>query len=143
MLNYWVRVENNKVVECLSYLPEREGDWRQAIDVAPVLISNRQIADGHWFDLTKTPVEVRWDVKDISIEDRKQQLFSNCIFPIMQEVHNQLVEEQNCNNCDLDSGCCIDVVVEKLNEIKQKRAEIFALSSHDELDAYAANIPLT
>lgn len=141
MSNYWVRVENGSVVECLGYDPQKAGDWREAIDVPPVLVENRQITDGHWFDLTKTPVEIRWNVKDVSVEDRRQQIFNNCISPLLQEVQEEIEKEQNCSNCDLNSGCCTSTVTEKLNTVKTKRAEILALSTHEEIDGYIAANP--
>jgi hypothetical protein len=141
MSNYWVRVENNTVVECLGYNPQREGDWREAIDVPPVITANRQITDGHWFDLSKTPVEIRWNVKDVSVEDRRQQILQHCISPLLQEVQEEIGKEQNCSNCDPNAGCCTSTVTEKLNAVKTKRAEILALSTHEEIDEYAAANP--
>ena len=70
MSNYWVRIDKGSVVECLGYNPQKGGDWREAIDVPPVLIKNRQITDGHWFDLTKNPVEIRWNVIEVLIVSR-------------------------------------------------------------------------
>jgi hypothetical protein len=141
MSNYWVRVENNTVVECLGYDPQREGDWRQAINISPVINSNRQITDGHWFDLSKTPVEIQWNIKDISVEDRRQQILNNCISPLLQEIQEEIEKEQNCSNCDPHSGCCTRTIADKLNVIKGKRAEILALSTHEEIDEYAAANP--
>ena len=74
-----IKVENNVVVQCLSYLPEiHDGDWREAIEINPNCIPNRQMIGAHTFDLTKSPVEITWEVIDISVEERKQQLQSNC-----------------------------------------------------------------
>ena len=76
-----IKVENNVVVQCLSYLPEiHDGDWREAIEINPNCIPNRQMIGAHSFDLTKSPVEIIWEVIDISVEERKQQLQSNLKF---------------------------------------------------------------
>jgi hypothetical protein len=135
MANCWVQVENNAVVECLDYNPQREGDWREAVHAPTNLITNRQVLDGHWFDISKTPVEIVWNIKDLTLDDRKQSVLQQVTYPMFHSVENELQKEIVCT-CSDDIGCCTETITEKLNEIKQKRAEILALSTHDEIDQY-------
>lgn len=138
MSNYWVRVENNQVVECLGYLPERAGDWRQAIDVVPALIPNRQIVDGHTFDLTKNPVEIVWNVRNLSVEERKDTLLDKVTANEKQAIQNEIMKELVCS-CNNSNHCCLNALTDNINALRQKRNEVGALSTHEELDAYAAS----
>jgi hypothetical protein len=135
MANCWVRVENNAVVECLDYNPQREGDWREAVHAPINLIPNRQVLDGHWFDTSKTPVEIVWNVKDVTVEDRRQSVFQNLTSSLTQSLDEEFQKEKICY-CSDHTGCCTDTIREKLDMIKQKRDEILALSTHDEIDQY-------
>jgi hypothetical protein len=141
MSNYWVRVENNQVVECLSYLPERAGDWRQAIDVVPALIPNRQIVDGHTFDLTKNPVEIVWSVKNLEVQERKESLLDQLTGKEKQAIQNEIMKELTCS-CANSSHCCLETLTDNVNALRQKRNEIVALNTHEEVDAYMANNPV-
>lgn len=135
MSNYWVRIENSKVVECLSSHPGTNGDWREAIEIVPEIIPGRQIIEGHEFDITKNPVEVLWKVKELSINERKQSLLSRAILLNQNIIQFELNKEFNCS-CNSEDQCCIDTITEKINKIREKRAEINTLSSHEEIDNY-------
>ena len=68
----WVKVSNDVVVQCWD-TPPLAGDegWRDAIEVRPAVTAYREVYGQHYFDLTKTPVEIVWPVEAVSVEDRK------------------------------------------------------------------------
>ena len=135
MANYWVRVENGEVVECLNHNPNREGDWREAVDVPANPIPNRQIVEGHHFDITKTPVEVVWGVKDLSVDDRKETLLLEITQAERQAIRQEVEKEMTCS-CSSDAECCIDTLTQSIASLRQKREQIVALTTHEEVDQY-------
>lgn len=135
MANYWVRVENGAVVECLSYNPNAEGDWREAVDVPANPIPNRQIVEGHYFDITKTPVEVVWGVKDLSVDDRKETILMNITQAERQAIRQEVEKEMRCSCCSGDE-CCVETLNQSIESLRQKREQIAALTTHEEVDQY-------
>ena len=129
-----IRVENDQVIECLDYLPENHvGDWRVAIEIEPVLVVGRQIIGSHSFDLTKNPAEILWSVIDLGIEDRKDQILSSLNQESYHIVHAELIKEFQGDNSDFV------FVQSAISVYRQKRAEIIALSSHDQIDLFIAD----
>lgn len=131
-----IRVENNSVVECMNVeeVPAGAmdtGDWRDAVEVAPELIPNRQIRGSHWFDLTKNPVEIRWNVEDLSVDDRKNDL----LFGIDYRYKSVLSEiDINANNINESTQAFVQAM---LNKQAEKDA-VNAFTTHEQIDAYMA-----
>ena len=126
-----IRVENNEVVECLDYLPTNaSGDWRIAIEIQPSLITGRQIIGSHSFDLTKNPVEILWSVIDLGIQDRKDSLLQQ----LNQESY-KIVQEELIKEFEGQSSNFTFVQV-AITAYRNKRAQIEALSTHDEIDTF-------
>ena len=67
--------ENNEVDQCIDKTPGEGGDWREAIEVRDTLLPYRQLYDAHYFDLTKTPVEIVWKAIPRPVQDRKEQIY--------------------------------------------------------------------
>jgi hypothetical protein len=134
-----IRVENNSVVECMNpdEVPEGAldtGDWRDAVSVEPELIAGKQVTDSHWFDLSKTPVEIRWNVKDLSVEDRKQPLFA----AVDKKYKEQLTQIVNSANDPAEST---QAFLEAMMNKQADKAVVTALTTHQEVDDYIANTP--
>lgn len=126
-----IRVENNEVVECLDYLPANAtGDWRDAIEIEPTLIVGRQIRGAHFFDLTKTPVEIVWSVIDLTIEDRKSMLLQQLNSDSYEIVHDELIKEFQGESSDFA------LVQGAISAYRSKRLEIENLTTHEEIDAF-------
>ena len=128
-----IRVENNQVVECLDYLPENaSGDWRTAIEIEPTIIPGRQIIGSHSFDITKDPVEILWSVIDLDIDDRKSQILASLNQKSYEIVHDELIKEFEGKSSDFL------LVQTAITIYRQKRDEIIALTTHEEIDAFIA-----
>lgn len=129
-----IRVENNSVVECMNAdeVPAGamdSGDWRDAVEVAPELIPNRQIRGSHWFDLTKNPVEIRWNVEDLSVDDRKPPL----LLAIDLKYKQRLADVVNGANDTVESThSFLQVMVAKQAE----KDVVNAFTTHEQIDEY-------
>ena len=134
-----IRIENNSVVECMNAdeVPEgamNTGDWRDAVEVQPELIPGKQVTDGHWFDLTKTPVEILWNVKDLSVEDRKQPL----LYAIDQKYKQELTDVVDTADDPAEST---QAFLQALTDKQADKAVVTALTTHQQIDDYIANNP--
>lgn len=134
-----IRIENNSVVECMNAdeVPEGAmniGDWHDAVEIQPELVVGKQITDGHWFDLTKTPVEILWNVKDLSVEDRKQPL----LYAIDQKYKQELTDVVNTAEDPAEST---QAFLQALTDKQADKAVVTALTTHQQIDDYIANNP--
>lgn len=134
-----IRIENNSVVECMNAdeVPEgamNTGDWRDAVEIQPELVIGKQITDGHWFDLSKTPVEIRWNVKDLSVEDRKAPLF----YAVDEKYKEQLTQVVNSANDPAEST---QAFLQAMMNKQADKAVVTALTTHEEIDTYIQNNP--
>lgn len=132
-----IRVENNSVVECMNVeeVPAgamNTGDWRDAIEVEPELITGKQVIDGHWFDLSKNPVEIHWNVKNLSVEDRKQPL----LHAIDQKYKEQLTSVVNNTEDAIEST---QAFIQAMTNKQADKDIINAFITHQEIDNYIAN----
>jgi hypothetical protein len=110
------------------------GDWRDAVEVQPELIAGKQVTDGHWFDLTKTPVEILWNVKDLSVEDRKRPL----LHAIDEKYKQQLTNVVNTANDPAEST---QAFLQAMMDKQADKAVVAALTTHQQIDDYIANNP--
>ena len=134
-----IRIENNSVVECMNAdeVPEGAmniGDWHDAVEIQPELVAGKQITDGHWFDLTKTPVEILWNVKDLSVEDRKQPL----LYAIDQKYKQELTDVVDTADDPAEST---QAFLQALTDKQADKAVVTALTTHQQIDDYIANNP--
>ncbi len=131
-----IRVEDGVVKQCVEELPtDPQGDWREVIDVTPVLIAGRQIAENHSFDLTKTPAEIIWEIVDIPVESRKQSLYQTYSTLSKQIVNGELSKEFRKIPINYDQS----VIDAELLKWRALRVEILALETHEEIEAFEAN----
>ena len=126
-----VRIENNEVVECLGYLPNRPGDWREAIDIEPTLNPTRQIRGSHTFDISKNPVEIVWGVIDLSPEDRRMTIRNKLIAELKIKVREEMDKE--FTDGDVANMTLVNSLME---QIRSKNQEIDALVTHEQIDEY-------
>ena len=129
-----VRDVNGQVIECLDSLPERPGDWREAIEVAPTLVQFRQIYGSHHFDTTKNPVEIVWSVIDLNEQERKETLMNMRTGQLQMQIQQEMQKEFAPNE-EQTNLAVVGALMEQLRAIK---AEIAALTTHKDIDAYIA-----
>ena len=129
MANLYVRIVNGEVKDCWD-TPPAEGvgnnGWKNAVEVRPTIIPNRQGYTAHTFDLTKDPVENVYGTFDISVDDRKAGMKSNAAF-----TFQQVVNQQARNGSAYDANA----VATALTAMQTREAAIDACTTHDQLDA--------
>lgn len=77
----WVKVSGDAVIQCWDTPPPAgEEGWRDAVEVRPALVLNREVYGQHYFDVTKTPVEIVWPAHPWTVEDRKGTVLSKIEF---------------------------------------------------------------
>jgi hypothetical protein len=128
---FYVLVENDNVIQCIDYTPdENDGAWREAIEVKPDLIRNHQVYGEHYFDLSKTPVEIVWPVLARPVEDRKNQvtgmLESRSLEICQEEINKALFENRDVDNSIIQSARA---------DRDANLALVSACVSHTDLDA--------
>lgn len=125
----FVKIVNNEVTQCWDTQPPAgESGWKSAIEVRPVL-SNRQQYTEHSFDVTKDPVEIVWGVREIGVDERKEQLKNKAKYEYQQIANAEL--QKDLDGADAD----VTVVQTASATYKSKVAQIDACTTHDELDA--------
>lgn len=106
--------------------PEGQEGWRNAVEVRADLIPHRQQYSAHRYDLNVDPVQIIWDAVDISVEDRKNSMKSNALFP---------VSRMNMQNEFMPGTFTPEAIAAAQATADTKVAAIDAATTHDELDA--------
>jgi hypothetical protein len=126
-MTLYVQVVDNEVKQVWDTVPpEGQDGWREAVEIRPALIANRQGYTAHRFDLTTTPIQIIWDTYDIPVDQRKSDMRSNAGFKFQQ-----VLQEQARNPETYDAA----VIEAARQEMLAKQAQIDAATTHDELDA--------
>ena len=128
-MSLFVRIVNNQVTDCWD-TPLAEGvgnnGWKNAVEVRPTIIPNRQGYIAHTFDFTKDPVEIVYGTFDISVDDRKAGMKQNAAF-----TFQQVVNQQARNGSAYDANA----VATALTAMQTRESAIDACTTHDQLDA--------
>ena len=129
-MSLFVKVENEKVTEVWDMPPpEGEAGWRSAIEVRPSIIHGKQIYNGHTFDLTTDPVEIVYNIEDLTVANRKEGLINIAKFAFQRVAENQTRLELEGDGMD------IDILVAAKTTKDAKIADINPCTTHDDLDA--------
>jgi len=133
-MSLFVKVVNNEVKQVWDTQPPAgESGWHSAVEVKPDVVENRQILDGHTFDITTDPVQIVYAVRDITVDERKAGLIGQAKSEFQQVVNDQLQIEMD----DTDTAGDLDAV-SAAKAVKDARiVAINACTTHDELDALA------
>lgn len=126
-MTLYVQVVDNEVKQVWDTVPpEGQDGWREAVEIRPTLIANRQGYTAHRFDLTTTPIQIIWDTYDIPVDQRRSDMRSNAGFKFQQ-----VLQEQARNPETYDAA----LIEAARQEMLAKQAQIDAATTHDELDA--------
>ena len=132
---FWVKIENDQVVHIWDTEPpyQTEPGWKQAVEIKPEIITNREYFTDHYFDLTTTPVEIIWNKKELSVEDRKSGLVSNVNFEFQQVVQAEIRKQT-----DEYPETQYDAAVVEAAKVKFEAARdaISAAVTHKDVDAF-------
>lgn len=74
-MSLFVQVVNEEVKQVWDTQPPAgEEGWKSAVEVKPDLTAERQVYDGHTFDISVDPVQIVYAVRDLTVDERKGSL---------------------------------------------------------------------
>lgn len=130
-MSLYVRVVDGVVRDCWDTPPDcgvGVDGWKNAVEVKPTIIPNRQTYTAHQFDTTKDPVEIVYGINEISVDARKGGLKMNVDTEFRIMIQNQMASPDL-----IDFN--IPAISNAFSAIASKKIQIDACTTHDELDA--------
>lgn len=134
---FWVRAHNGNVTDCWDYKPSNEKinsepGWREAVEVIPDTVPNREYITTHAFDLAKTPAEIVWSKASLSVDDRRGSLKGQA-----KGVFNQALQEQARLEMSDNANEALDLeaVTTARATLTARVAALDAAVTHEDLDA--------
>ena len=130
-MSLFVKIVNNEVKQVWDTQPPAgESGWKSAVEVKPDVVENRQVLDGHTFDLTTDPVQIVYAVRDVTVEERKAGLIGQAKAEFQQVVNAQLQIEMD----DTDTAGDLDAVSAAKAVKDAKIVAINTATTHEDLD---------
>jgi hypothetical protein len=131
---YNVRVQDGKVTDVWDTpAPEGQSGWTAAVEVTPDLTPNREILTTHSIDITKNPIEIVWEKRSLSVDERKDSLIGQANFAVTM-LENQLEMATQMNNTDRIAELTAQIA-EATPVRDAKVTAVTAATTHEEVDA--------
>ena len=134
---FWIREQNGNVTDCWDYKPSDEKmalepGWREAVEVIPDTVLNREYVTTHAFDLSKTPAEIVWSKALLSVDDRRGSLKGQAkgIFQLALQEQTRLEMSDNANEA-LD----LETITTARATLAARVAALDAAVTHEDIDA--------
>lgn len=133
---FWIQVKNGEVKQVWDYAPDAsrraaESGWREAVEVKPDLVDNREIMTTHSFDLNADPAQIVWGKRELTVDERKGVLRGQANAEFQEVVDAQLQIEM----ADDDASGDLEAVSTAKAAKDARIAAINAATTHDEVDA--------
>ena len=128
-MSLFVQIVNNEVKQCWDTPPPDgvgNNGWKNAVEIRPNIIANRQGYTSHHFDLSTDPVQIVYGTFDITVDERKGGMKANAGFEFQR-----VIQEQARDPSKYDPAA----VAAAQAAVAPKIAAIDAATTHDELDA--------
>jgi hypothetical protein len=132
---FWIQVKNGEVKQVWDYAPDAsrraaESGWREAVEVKPDLVDNREIMTTHSFDLDADPAQIVWGKRELTVDERKGALIGQANAEFQEVVNAQMQIEM----ADDDASGDLDAVA-AAKAVKDARiAAINAATTHEDVD---------
>ncbi len=134
---FWIRVKNGQVTDVWDYRPSddklaKEPGWREAVEVMPDLVPNREMVTTHHFDIDVTPAQIVWGKRAIEVEERKDGLRSAA-----KAAFKAVVDAEIAKETDQYPETQYDpAVVDAARAVFEARMDAIALATtHEDVDA--------
>jgi hypothetical protein len=134
---YWIRVKNGKVTDVWDYKPSddklaAEPGWREAVEIFPELVSNREIITTHHIDIDVEPAEIVWSKRELEVEERKDGLVAEAKATFKAVVNAEVAKETDeWPETQYDAS----VVDAARTKFEARRVAIEAATTHEDVDA--------
>jgi hypothetical protein len=95
---YWIRVKNGQVTDVWDYKPSadklaKEAGWREAVEIMPDLLPNREMITTHHIDIDVEPAQIVWGKRAIEVDERKDGLRSQAKAAFKVVVDAEIAKE--------------------------------------------------
>jgi hypothetical protein len=134
---FWVRAQNGNVTDCWDYKPSNEKinsepGWREAVEVIPDTVPNREYITTHAFDLNKTPAEIVWSKASYSVDDRRGSLKGQAkgVFQLALQEQTRLEMSDNANE-----ALNLETITTARATLTARLAALDAAVTHEDIDA--------
>jgi hypothetical protein len=134
---YWIRVKNGKVTDVWDYKPSddklaAEPGWREAVEIFPELVPNREVITTHVINIDVEPAEIVWSKRDLEFEERKDGLRSQAKAKFKSVVDAEVAKETDqWPETQYDAA----VVEAARAAFEARMLEIDAAVTHEDVDA--------
>ena len=130
-------MKNGQVTDVWDYRPSddklaKEPGWREAVEVMPDLVPNREMVTTHHFDIDVTPAQIVWGKRAIEVEERKDGLRSAAKAAFKAVVDAEIAKETDAYpETQYDPA-----VVDAARAVFEARMDAIALATtHEDVDA--------
>ena len=107
-----------------------ESGWREAVEVKPDLVDNREIITTHSFDLDADPAQIVWGKRELTVDERKGALKGQANAEFQAVVDAQLAIEM----ADDDASGDLDAVAAAKAVKDAKIVAINTATTHEDVD---------
>jgi len=132
-MSLFVQVVNEEVKQVWDTQPPAgEEGWKSAVEVKPDLTAERQVYDGHTFDISVDPVQIVYAVRDLTVDERKGSLIGQA-----QATYRQAVQAEMQKEIDEFPSTQYDAaaVAAAQDTYEARVTAVNAATTHDEVDA--------
>jgi hypothetical protein len=132
-MSLFVQVVNEEVKQVWDTQPPAgEEGWKSAVEVKPDLTADRQVYDGHTFDISVDPVQIVYAVRDITVDERKGSLIGQA-----QATYRTVVQAEMQKEIDEFPSTQYDAaaVAAAQDTYEARVTAVNAATTHDEVDA--------
>lgn len=137
---FWIRVENGQVKDVWDYQPTTgpKADlpgWREAVEVKPDLVANREIITTHSFNIDVTPAQIVWSKRELTVDERKDGLKGEA-----KATYQAVVQEELRKELDEfpETQYNAETVAAAQTVYENAMTAIDALTTHEEVDSYGS-----
>lgn len=132
-MSLFVQVVNEEVKQVWDTQPPAgEEGWKSAVEVKPDLTAERQVYDGHTFDISVDPVQIVYAVRDITVDERKGSLIGQA-----QATYRTVVQAEMQKEIDEFPSTQYDAaaVAAAQDTYEARVTAVNAATTHDQVDA--------
>lgn len=134
---FWIRVKNGQVSDVWDYKPSddkmaAEPGWREAVEIMPDLVPNREMITTYHFDIDVEPAQIVWGKRAVEVDERKDDLRTKAKAEFKAVVDAEVAKETDqYPDTQYDPA-----VVDAARAAFENRMDtIFAAVTHEDVDA--------
>lgn len=130
-------MKNGQVMDVWDYRPSddklaKEPGWREAVEIMPDLIPNREMVTTHHFNIDVEPAQIVWGKRAIEVDERKDGLRAQAKAAFKAVVDAEIAKETDAYPETQYNAAVVDaarVVFEN------RMDDIAAATTHEAVDA--------